>query len=82
MKTLIAASLLLTGCVSLAPEAWTHSPDEHTLVKRAIYECNQEGNREITNGVLFGGAIMPIVALFARKNVVNACMESRGYKSQ
>jgi Tfp pilus assembly protein PilV len=71
--------LVLTGCMSTDPKQWSAS-GENTTPKRAIYECKQDAATESHRATAQGGAIMPIVGLFAMRSKLNECMESRGYQ--
>ena len=80
MRIALVALLLTTGCLSTSPEQWSHTPDGQTLAKQAIYECRHDADQVAYQHTAFGGAVMPIIGLFARADVFKKCMESRGYR--
>jgi len=74
----LLAAVALAGCLSTNPDQWATS-DEDTTLKRAIYECKQDASQESYRATAQGGAVMPIVGLFAMRSKFDECMESRGY---
>lgn len=76
---LAIGALLLAGCLSTRPEQWTHAPDELTAAKTAIEVCRDRVNLELWRAARFGGAIVPLVALFAARGQFNACMDAQGW---
>lgn len=74
----IALALLLAGCMSTGTDQWARSGEDATM-KRDIYECKADADGVSHRATAFGGAIMPIVGLFSRRDTFNECMESRGY---
>ena len=80
MRLLIIVLLFTTGCLSTRPEQWGASGEDPTL-KRAIYECEQDAAGMGHRAAVFGGAVVPLVALFRMRPMFNECMESRGYKA-
>ena len=81
MGRLLLMALALGGCISTSPATWSHTPDDTTAVKRAIYECRHDADAESYRATQFGGVIMPIVGLFSRQQTFKDCMISRGYKA-
>jgi hypothetical protein len=79
MRKWIGLALLLTGCVSTNPEAWTHAPDEQTRARAAIYDCKEDADAKLRWAAGFGGAIVPLVALFKNSSEFDKCMAARGY---
>ena len=76
---LLTIGYLLAGCLSTAPEAWTHQPDEQTRARRAIYECKADVDDKLRFAAAFGGVIVPIIALAKASGNFDTCMASRGY---
>jgi hypothetical protein len=72
----------LTGCLSTNPAAWSHAPDEETRARAAIYECRAQASDASWRATQFGGAIVPLVGLFAMRGTFNECMAARGFKAQ
>ena len=77
---LLALTLLLTGCMSVTPEAWTHAPDEQTRARAAIYDCKGDAEAYMRQAAAFGGIIVPTVALFKGPRMFDECMAARGYR--
>lgn len=80
-KLVLFLSLLsLSGCISTSPKAWTQAPDEEMAAKSAIYRCQQEADGISFAYTSYGGAVAPILGLFARRDSFNRCMEANGYR--
>lgn len=71
-------TLLLTGCLSTNPAAWTgHQVEAFTA---ASYECRMMVNQQGQQAAAFGGAVVPLVYLFTRNGMYKDCMEARGWR--
>lgn len=72
----------LAGCLSVDPARWALEPDAQTRAKRDIYECRADADGVSHEFTARGGAIQPILGLFARRSAFRSCMESRGYRPE
>ena len=75
---LIVAAALFPSCLATSPEQWSATLED-TRIKRDIYECQAQASDVSWRATAFGGAILPILGLFAMRTTYNDCMESRGW---
>lgn len=78
MKLILPVMLLLAGCMTTNPEAWSRTPSD--ALRRDLYECRMEADARARDQARFGGAIIPLIALFQRRSDFHECMEARGWK--
>ena len=75
---LILSLFALTGCMSTSPDAWRHT-GASGFVQASDY-CKGRVNDEMWRAAAFGGAIVPLVALFARPGIYGDCMRAQGFQ--
>lgn len=73
----LVACLLLTGCMATSPTAWKAVNEDK--FKADSHYCKHETNQTLWQGAYFGGAIVPLVALFSARGMYKECMEARGW---
>ena len=78
LLTVVLCALTLAGCLSTDPKQWTRTGGATIDAKRDIYECKREAADVSHRASSAGGAILPIVGLFAMRSTFNQCMEARG----
>lgn len=69
--------LLLTGCMATHPSAWK-AVDQDKFTADS-YDCRMIVSQQGMQAAQFGGAIVPLVALFSRPGQFRECMEARGW---
>jgi hypothetical protein len=78
---LALVALLLTGCIAKNPAQWAYAPDQETAIKAAIYDCEAHVSALQFRAAEFGGAIVPLVALFGGPSKFKECMAAKGYRA-
>jgi hypothetical protein len=78
----ILSTVLLPGCLAKNPAQWAYAPDQETAVKAAIFDCEARVSSGMMRAAEFGGAIVPLVALFSGPGTFKECMTAKGYRGQ
>jgi hypothetical protein len=76
----ILSTVLLPGCIAKNPAQWAYAPDQETAVKAAIFECETRVSAGMMRAAEFGGAIVPLVALFSGPGTFRECMTAKGFR--